>query len=653
MSRKRRERTGRPIKRFHGRQAPKSLAAQAKALRAAQQLPRRLATEGSPDDAAKLIVRSTFSFPPLMVSMVAGLSSMRRVAEVAAAAVRLAPANRRALAFAAQAALLEGDQDRALSFLNRALSSGEADEGLRQTHAAVLLASGRIAEAIREVDFLCLGDPEGFGPQSLRAEALTLMQRRVTGPAGVACSCGSGRPYVACCREAEADALRRFGDRADLDALVATVLAYLPDLDGFLPFAAEPWDRAYRSWHGEGYVFSSSEILLRDLRAAGTVGPPPDETEPEGPNALFTVLELLARLPEVRGGSGDLIDAWAGGWAMLGVWQVTPDQRGPGTMVTDLLTGLRVYADLGAGTREELGQWSVFVGMIVSFDGLWRALPGFVALSPSEADILVARVHELAGVISERDPDVPSERPVETIPHSMWIEASPAPPAVVALVACTALEFLPEVLAESLAGRTRLAIDDENVQVRARITADDIGAIWTGLVERDDILCHRCDELWWLARLDSGDDGSASMQNTIRMDDGSLAISLASAGHLDRLLAAIGDIEPSAMVARKTTRCTSAPPAPWAAPSGVDDQAIALWEQQWPDEASFALHCCTPREAAESIDSQPQLELVLRELEFHAERVRREGRAAPDMTAVRERLGMERPPTVLTVAAAA
>ena len=92
-------------------------------------------------------------------------------------------------------------------------------------------------------------------------------------------------------------------------------------------------------------------------------------------------------------------------------------------------------------------------------------------------------------------------------------------------------------------------------------------------------------------------------------------------------------------------------PAPWADPKGTGAQAVALWEQQWPDQEVFALDCRTPREAAGSMENRAMLELVLRELEFHAARVRRQGRPAPHMAAVRERLGMKMPPTVSMVAA--
>jgi len=113
------------------------------------------------------------------------------------------------------------------------------------------------------------------------------------------------------------------------------------------------------------------------------------------------------------------------------------------------------------------------------------------------------------------------------------------------------------------------------------------------------------------------------------------------------------ELEPSAVVARTAASAGGEAPAPWADPKGTSAQVVALWEQQWPDQEVFALDCRTPREAAESIESQPRLELVLRELEFHAARVRRQGRSAPNMAAVRERLGMKLPPMVSMLPATA
>ena len=68
-----------------------------------------LASEAcSTQEAAELVVEFPVSFPPLMVPVVVGQSCLRRVVEIAEAALRLAPASRNALAFAAQVATAAG-----------------------------------------------------------------------------------------------------------------------------------------------------------------------------------------------------------------------------------------------------------------------------------------------------------------------------------------------------------------------------------------------------------------------------------------------------------------------------------------------------------------------------------------------------------------
>jgi hypothetical protein len=237
--------------------------------------------------------------------------------------------------------------------------------------------------------------------------------------------------------------------------------------------------------------------------------------------------------------------------------------------------------------------------------------------------------------------------------------------------------MLPELLAEARLGRMpQLNADDEVVvHVQARVTADDVGALWAGLLERDDIHLRPGDVLWWSGRpLDDTDHSRMALRlpdrgfaagravpahegdgvlikAMIRMDEGCLAIWANSTERVHGILAVIREIEPSAVVARSAASTGGEPPAPWAGPKGTSAEAVALWEQQWPDQAVFALDCRTPQEAAESIENYPRLELVLRELEFQAARIRRQGRPAPNMAAIRERLGMKLPPMVSMVAA--
>jgi hypothetical protein len=310
--------------------------------------------------------------------------------------------------------------------------------------------------------------------------------------------------------------------------------------------------------------------------------------------------------------------------------------------------------------------------------GIWRSLPGLVVVSPAEADILVGRVHKLASVLVESGPSDVPQPSIEAIPPSMLPEIGPPPPPEVATVmADTAKGMLPELLAEARLGRMpQLNADDEVViHVQARVTTNDVGALWAGLLERDDIHLRPGDVLWWSGRplddtdhgrralrlpdrgfaagralhVHEGDDGVV-IKAMVRMEEACLSIWANSTERIDGILAVICEVEPSAVVARTATSTGGEPPAAWAGPKGTSE-AVALWEKQWPDQAVFALDCRTPREAAESIENHPRLELVLRELEFHAARVRRQGRPAPNMAAVRERLGMKLPPMVSMVAA--
>lgn len=668
MSKKRKRRTGRPTRRLHSPKPPTLELTDEELFWVAALVPHVLASdETPPEEAAQLILEFSVPFPALVLPHVIGHSTVRRVVEVAEAALRLAPDSPRSLAFAAQVASVEGDHTRAASLMEAAWSAGDGNDALRQVRAVVLVAAGRILEALPDIDALCAEKPDNYCPQALRAEALTLVERRVAEPPGVACPCGSSRSYGDCCRGGDLEALRRFGDRVELDALGATLLEHLERQDGFSLRAAEEWRQACGPWWRDDSPLTRSERVLRDLWVAGwTASVHGDDNAwvgaaPRSP----TVLEAFAALPETRRHHSDLVDAWVGA-ARLGMWQVEPDQRGPGVMVVDLLTSVKIYARIDPSVRDEVAcPWSVLVGWMVPVGGMWRSLPGHVVLSPAEADTMLGRVNEVVGVMDKRDPDVPSDPAVEAIPPSLVTDPGPPhPPHVVMLMVATAGGMLPELLARARAGRSpHPFIGDPAERVRARVVVDDLGALWTGLLERDHITRPCCDELWWSTDPDpvSGlrkeamhdlEDGD-SVVATIRLDEGCLAVSVPLSGHLDDLLAVMREVEPSALVARQAISPPTDCPVSWAATSGVTAASVDLWELQWPDQAAFALHCCTPREAAQAIRTHPLLELLLRELEFHSARVRAEGRPAPDMAAVRERLDMTLPPTMLTVPAAA
>src|SRR5207302_1230817 len=94
------------------------------------------------------------------------------------------------------------------------------------------------------------------------------------------------------------------------------------------------------------------------------------------------------------------------GWAMWGLWEVGDPHTAPGTAVTELLTGIRLYAELPAALLEGVPRWSVLLGCMVPVDGVWRAGGGFEPATPVEARQLA---HELTDEILEHPEDFGEE----------------------------------------------------------------------------------------------------------------------------------------------------------------------------------------------------------------------------------------------------
>ncbi len=150
MSRKQQRRRGRPGVRLHGGKAGTRQMGDDFAVWGVRLLTHVLASEAcSTDEAAEVVVEFPVTFPPLMVPVVVGQSCLRRVVDIAEAALRLAPGSRNALAFAAQVATAEGDHVRARLLMEGAWTAGEPDSGLRQTRAAVLVAADAAGAAGR------------------------------------------------------------------------------------------------------------------------------------------------------------------------------------------------------------------------------------------------------------------------------------------------------------------------------------------------------------------------------------------------------------------------------------------------------------------------------------------------------------------------
>ncbi len=111
--------------------------------------------------------------------------------------------------------------------------------------------------------------------------------------------------------------------------------------------------------------------------------------------------------------------------------------------------------------------------------------------------------------------------------------------------------------------------------------------------------------------------GNSHISATLTLDGDRLAVQTNSERRMDRVLAAIADLDPSMTVLDDVRRPLSdtadvaelASTMPGSAPSGVDrddpavvaamDEAIRRYEAAWLDEPIPALDGCTPRQAAD------------------------------------------------------
>jgi hypothetical protein len=120
-------------------------------------------------------------------------------------------------------------------------------------------------------------------------------------------------------------------------------------------------------------------------------------------------------------------------------------------------------------------------------------------------------------------------------------------------------------------------------------------------------------------------------------------VSVNSRPRLDAVLALVREIDPGAAVVEEQSEVPGHTAVWEKTLGGVSPDAVAAWERAWPDQPLRALDNLTPRRSATLPRQRPRLELVLRELEFHAAQARRAGYPIPDLAALRAILRMEGP----------
>jgi hypothetical protein len=286
-----------------------------------------------------------------------------------------------AVALAADLELAEGDPSAAADRLLRARDLVDHPY-LRLRLARARERQGNIVEAARELRDALELDPGVQEAQLVRGE---LLARLAAWEAHLPfdCPCGSGRAYRACCEEAARRLLAEFRDREPLEALREPVDAFVEgrrELRNFLGDSLREW--------------------VED------VGLNPDSVDEESPRLVRLAIER-AWTTAVDGAERTILTDFAGDgrtspeqaevasgwnrWRAWGLWQV--DELGePGVLLTEYMTGSRVYAHLAPEQRKGLRRWSALLGCFGPVHGVWRSGWTLVEVTPAHARALAVRV---------------------------------------------------------------------------------------------------------------------------------------------------------------------------------------------------------------------------------------------------------------------
>jgi hypothetical protein len=185
------------------------------------------------------------------------------------------------------------------------------------------------------------------------------------------------------------DAVTRFIGQTKWNGLVerqtATTLGLLPD-------------RRLLSFR----VLQECTALAREASAKGTLdgieGMTPQQIVKSGAGDVLpeTALTAFAADPSTPPDLARRVRDWVD-HGHYGLWQMSSPSPDPGVAVTDLVTGVRRYAEFPASFLEGAPRWSTWLGEVVPVDGIWHAAGTGFLLSPAESDAVADAVHGAIG----------------------------------------------------------------------------------------------------------------------------------------------------------------------------------------------------------------------------------------------------------------
>jgi hypothetical protein len=568
-----------------------------------------------------------------------------------------------ALAVAALAAHLAGDEDAEHGYAGELLARATASRDPGQRLEVIRSTTGRDhpGETCELIEPYLREHPDDELAADIYARALAKAHVQAE-PGG----------------ELETAALDRFRDRCDADALDRAV-------DEFTN--RTPWGAIIRKWMDDeraGQKTKRSRPAEQDTIDAlmaevavffpftGEAGDAEkDDGAPDTPLRAFaadpeTPTELAARAAErdehVR----------------YGVWQVADPSPSPGVWCTDLVSGVRQYAQFPARVTDGAPPWSVWLGALAPTGGIWRVTRAGIWLSPVEGDAVAeyaeAAVWDMLSTITGERGDYPPAleqvRFGQADPYCVRWETGEEPEPEFGDFAGPVIARLAPRLASWVwlkrAERVLLQnTDDESmVLIDAAVTVD--GDVAEKLLARSDFGEEENGVdgqlVWWGELVDDRSDepvvlhfhGGRSAHVTGPDDDeeervvlgrltpepGRVRIQVNSQHRLKRLMRILKEIGAAPQV---TEESRSEPCLDFAwGPVPGHGLTARQWAEAWLGQAVAVLDFHTPRHAAEGGQADRlRLEGLLRQLEYQSALPAERGGGPIDTAWLRAELGLE------------
>lgn len=575
------------------------------------------------------------------------------------------------LAVAAWAAHVSGDEDAERGYASELLSRADAvdDPELRLEVIRAASVRGHPGEACELIQPYLRRRPDDGLPYSIYAEALETAH-------------AEAEPG-----EREQAALTKYVDRSGSEALREAIDAFLGRTEwGEI---VKKWVNAERSrledddWQAaerDKFDALATEVALT-YPVGGVPGSPDANGAASDSNPVSTPLRAFAADPATPGELAARASEWDR-HVRFGIWQV---RRGaaPGVWCTELVSGMRRYAQFPAAALDGAAPWSVWLGALVPVDGIWRSTGNGIWLSPLEGDAVAEYaeqavwhvLQELSGAPRDRLPEPSELRFGQAEPYCVRWETGEEPEPEFGEDTSPVIARLMTVLTSWVWWKRSVPVALTNTDGDPMMLIDATVTVSGDMAERLSARSDFGEEeggqdgqlVWWGDRVtDPSDqpivmhfqrDGSAHVLDPAqeaehlvlgRVTPGRdrVRVQVNSQRRLTRLLQILADIGAEPEVAEQAQ---SNPSLDFAWGPVTDGATPAReWEKAWLDQSVAVLDFRTPRHSAASAAEGStaealRLEGLLRQLEYQAGLVAARGERPIDTEWLRTELGLTGP----------